>query len=332
MSVVVFQIKKGAPNTFSLNQKGVMAKKPETGDLKYINYFKGQDSIFEEDINNKDIKPEKVPSFELNQSRNRTELRFDSSDKQLYNYLISRPGYNTVYELYSQEIESQRILSKADSVEKALEYIKEGDEVRLRALGLSILGIETYNQSVTIIKANLKETAISKPKKIIDSREDPLFENKFIASLAICSGIVKTNATMTAIVWGDNNGRIMGIATGEDYITKLAKTISTDNSEGKALLQELGTRLELNKKEKHIRKGESDEIAKLKALLEESEMNRQIAENKLAKSPTEEKTMNDMLVEELQNQYKELTGNEAPTRYKNDTNWLQKKIDEKLIE
>lgn len=333
MSIVIFQIKEGAPTSVSLSQKGVMAKRPDTGQLKYIGYYKGQDSIFVEDINNKDLQESEVPPFVLNQSRNKCELRFDDGDTQLYKYLTSRPGYGSFYELYSEAIESQRKLGKAEAIEKALELIKESDELKIRALGLAVLGVNAYNQNLIIIKSDLKEKAINSPNEVIKACEDELFENKFIASLALCSGIVETNSTMTAIVWADNKGRLINIATGEDFITKFAKHLSEKNPENQSLLQELGTRLELSKKAKSTKSKEADEIAKLKEQLAQAQMEKEIAEGKLAKVSSseeiEEPSLEQLAILELREKYKEVVGKNAPFTYHNNIEWMQAKIDEK---
>lgn len=330
MSIVIFDFKKKSPASYSVRQREVMAIKPGTDELKYIGYYKGQKSVFTEDVieKNKDLKPTRVPEFVLNPQRNKCELRFDSSDKALLEYLLIHPDYNKKFELYSEEIESEKKLNKAEQVEKALELIKESDELKIRALGLSVLGIDSYNQSLVIIKSDLKDKAINSPKEVINAFNDSLFENKFIASLALCSGIVETNSTMTAIVWGDNKGRLISIATGEDFITKFAKHLSEKTPDSQALLQELGTRLELSKKAKSKQNKEADEIAELKAKLAEAEMEREIAEKKLANAVKTEPTLEELAIVELREKYKELVGN-VPPRYVNDAEWLQSKIDEK---
>jgi len=334
MSTVIFQIKKGAPTSYTISQREVMAEKPETGEFKYIGYYRGQDTIFVEDIDNSDLRPTKVPPFTFNPTRNKCELRFDDRDKALYTYIMSHPNYEKTYELYSEEIESEKTLGKANAIEKAFEYIKESDALKIRALGLAVLGLSTYNKPVSTISAKLKDKAINKPKEIILACEDELFENRFIASLALCSGIVKTNNTMTAIVWADNNGRLINIATGEDFITKFAKHLGEKNPENQSLLQELGTRLALNKKEKTSRSAEADEIAKLKAQLAAANLDKEIAEGKLLKEEKQvekqvntEPTPEDLALMELRGFYKEVLGKNVPFRYQNDADWMHKKID-----
>lgn len=330
MGIVTFQIKEGSPNSYHLPQTEVMAVHPKTNQLKHIGYFRGQNSIFLEDINNKDLKPSKVPDFVFNPERNKCELRFNDKDTALMSYIESHPFFiNGVYERYSEEIENYKNLEKAEYIEEALSYVNESDDLKIQALGLSVLGIdEAYKKTPGTIKSLLKTKSISDPKQIINAYKDELFENKFIASLALCSGIVETNNTMTAIVWGDNKGRLINIATGEDFITKFAKHLSEKSPESQALLQELGTRLELSKKAKSNQNKEADEIAELKAKLANAEMEREIAEKKLAGAIKSEPTLEELALLELREKYKEVVGN-VPPRYQNDAEWLQSKIDEK---
>lgn len=333
MSIVVFDYKKAAPTSFHLKQKEVMAIKPGTDELKFIGYYKGQKSIFTEEVleKNKDLKPSVVPDFVLNPTRNKCELRFDDADKALLNYMKTHPDYNKRYEMYSEEIESEKLLSKTESIEKALDYVRESDELKIRALGLAVLGLSSYNKAPSIIKAQLKEKAINKPKEVITACEDDLYENKFIASLALCSGIVKTNNTMTAIVWADNNGRLLNIATGEDFITKFAKHISEKSPESQSLLQEIGKRLDLTKKEKSAKTKEAQRIADLEAKLAQMQEDLEISQSKEAKKEVDEEelTLEKLAIVELREKYKEVIGKNAPFTHNNNIEWMQQKIDEK---
>ena len=308
-----------------------MAEKPSTGELKYIGYYRGHNSIFTEDINNKDIKPARVPAFVLNPSRNKCELRFDDRDRALLEYMKAHPYYKKgKYVMYSEEIEYSKKLSKSEAIERALDYIKEGDDLKVRALGMAVLGISAYGKSLLSTKAILKEKAIAKPNEIIKACEDELFNNKFVASMAICSGIIKTNSTMTALVWADNNGRIMNIATGEDFITKLAKKISDKSPESESLLQEMGNRLELTKQQKDGKTKEEQRIAELEAKLAKAEEEKE--QLKMAKqievNDPNDLSLEKLAIEEMREKYKSVIGN-VPPRYQNDIEWMQKKIEEK---
>lgn len=337
MSLVIFQVKNGAPTSYTLKRYNVTATDPETGVLKNIDYFKGQSTIFKDEIleKNKNLKPTKVPEFVFNPMRNKCELRFDDSDQNLYKYLTTRSDFNVKYEIYSEDIENERKLGKAEKIEKALDYVKESDELKIRALGLAVIGLSSYNKPISSIKATLKDKAINKPKEIILACEDSLFENKLIASLAICSGIVKTNATMTAVVWADNNGRLLNIATGEDFITKFAQHISEKTPQSESLLQEIGKRLDLKKQMKESKSAEANEIAKLKAKLAATQEALEISQSK-SKSPEpteeekEEASLKELAILEMRERYTEVTGKNLSIRFQNDMDWMEEKINEHL--
>lgn len=335
MSIVIYQIKNGAPTSYHLKQTNVLAKKPETGELKFIGYYIGQNSVFTEDIGNSDIKPSKVPDFLFNPTRNKCELRFDDSNIALAKYIAIHPHNGIKYELYSEDIENKQKLGKAESIEKALDYVKETDELKLRALGLAVLGLSSYNKPSGTIKALLKDKAINKPKEVVNACEDDLYEDKFIASLALCSGVVETNATMTAIVWGDNKGRILNIATGEDFITKFAQHLGSNSPESNSLRQEIGGRLELKNKAEKAQSKEVNEIASLKAQLEAMKTDLEISNNKLANLPPtqeekEEKALQEASILEMRENYKEVTGKNVAFRFQNDMDWMKGKIKEHL--
>lgn len=341
MSIVVFEVTKGAPTSWRLPQKEVMAEKPGTGELKHIAYYRGQSSIFVEEVTSvhKELKPNKVPDFTLNPTRNKCELRFDDKDKALFKYITTHPYYKKGrYVMYSEEIESKKLLSKAEAIEKALDYIKEPNDLKLRAIGLSVLGYNIYGKAISIIKAQLKEKAINNPKEIIRACEDDLFDNKYTVSLALCSGIIKTNNTMTAIVWADNEGRILNIATGEDFIEKLAKYLSQKTAESRALLQEIGSRLNLAQEQEEAETAEAKRIKELEEKLAAIETDYEIVKGKnekLAKANEQlvketNPSLEDMALEEARKRYKDLIGKIVPIRYHNNLEWIEKKIQEKL--
>mgnify|MGYP000368520285 CR=1 FL=1 len=329
MSIVIYDYLNGAPNSYHLKQNEVLAEN-KNGELKYIGYYRGQDSVFKEELKNDDIKPSVVPDFVFNPTRNKCELRFDDRDKALLEYMETHPYKNFKYALYSEEKEFEAKLSKAESIEKALDYIKESDDTRMLALGLSVLGMTSYGKTPLTVKSLLKDKAINSPKLVIKACEDDLFENKFIASLALCSNVVKTNSTMTAIVWSDNNGRILNIATGEDFVTKFAQYISEKTPESQSILQEIGKRVELTKKKKENKNKEANRIAELEAKLAQAEQDLEISRGKEAVEvkTDEEISLEKMAILEVREKYKALLGKNAPFKNNNDIEWMHQKMDE----
>lgn len=335
MGVAIFQIKKGELASYRLPQNNVAIDRPGKG-LRYIAYYKGRDSIFMEDYDKEDLKPSKVPEFTFNPTRRKCELRFSDADKNLYTYITSHPEYDKVFERYSEEIENEKKLGKAELIERALEYVNESNEVKLRALGLVLIGFnETYNKPISTIKALLKDDAINKPKEIIAAKEDDLFDKKYLVSLALCSGVIKTNNTKTAIVWSDNNGRILNIATGEDYIGKFAQHLHSDTQESRTLNQEIGNRLNIIQESEKAKSKEASELEALKAKLAAIETDYEIvkgknqkleeANDKLIKA--QNPTVEELALKEAREQYElAYPDKKVPMRYFNDLDWLNEKI------
>lgn len=291
MSVVVFQVKGIAPTSWKLRQNGVMAYKKDSG-LKFINYYKGQDSIFEEDITNKDIKASRVPDFTFNMSRNKTELVVNKQDTALINYLKAHPDFNKGFEIYSEEIESQKKLTEYEKKEKALEYIKESNEVKFKALALAYLGYDYFGKDYSTLSAKLKEMAFESPDKILSERESGHFENKYISALAFCSEVVKSNSSYTSIVWTEGEGKILEIAQGENAIEKLSRFLLTKTAESEALLKEVMKRTDYEK---------------IKVVYSEVEVE-------------------EMTLDEAREKYIEKFSKELPPAQKNNIGWIKSKL------
>jgi hypothetical protein len=317
------------PLTWSVPQEGVMATKENKG-KKYINYYPGQDSNFTEDITNKDIKPSKVPDFTYNALAKATELTFDDSDISLFNYLTKQhPWANRKWKIFSKELEAKESLMKFDDVEKALEYIKQSDEDKIKAIAMAIFGLTYFYKSNTQCSAELKAKAVSSPKEIIDTIEADTYETKFVAGLALVSGIVKINQTHTAIVWSDSEGVIVHVAQGENGLDKLSEFLRKQSPESLILMQEFQERLDtkLNKaaKDNEIQSKLSEkdrEIAELKAIL--------VNYGNIAPTATfanEEATDLDVL-KEAQEQYVAKFNKQLPAPYKTNLEWINKKLQE----
>jgi hypothetical protein len=317
MGLVTFQVKKGRPTSWVLRQREVMAIKPETNEKKYIGYYKGTNILYSEDVTNKDLKASVVPDFTFNASRNKCELSFDDSDKALLNYLKAHPEYNKTFEQYSEEIESEKVLGRSETIKKALSIVSESDDLRIQALGLTVLGMSAFGKKTSVIKAKLNEKAIDRPKEVINAREDTLFEQKFISSLAICSGVIKTNNTMTALVWSDNNGLILNLATGENFVEKLARHLADNSKHAASLLQEIGNRMETE--------------AKVTSTSGKDYVDVLEAKNKQLEAELRALKGNDGASEELKavrEQYARVTGKDVHWSKKNDLDWMLKKIEE----
>lgn len=329
------------PSTWELPQTNVMGIKEEKG-KKFIDYYPGEDSCFVEDIQakNKDLKPAKVPLFQFNSQSRQTELAVEESNLALINYLKTHPWFGIKFNVFSKEKEAKESLAEFENVEKALELIKESDEIKIKAIAMAVFGLSSFYKTEYQCAAELKAKAIKYPKVIIDAMTAPNYETKFVAGLALVSDVIKINPTHTAIVWKDNDGVILHIAQGENGLDKLTNFLTNESREAQILLQELNSRLE-RKQSLIARSEDADkvisekdaEIAALKKQLEEAKKanENKIGEPKIPNVVNEEDekgTDTISVLEQLQMDYKEKFNSEVPIRYKNDESWIAKKLAE----
>ena len=334
------------PSTWELPQTNVMGIKEGRG-KKFIDYYPGEDSCFVEDIQskNKDLRPVRVPLFQYNAQTKQTELSVDASNLSLINYLKTHPWFGVKFNIFSKEKEAEESLSEFANVEKALELIKESDEVKIKAIAMAVFGLSSFYKSVTQCSAELKAKAIKMPKTIIDAMTAPNYETKFVAGLALVSNIIKINTTHSAIIWTDNEGVILHIAQGENGLDKLTNFLTNETKEAQILLQEFNSRLERRERMVAVstdaEKVLSEKDAEIAALKKQLEDAKKANENKIEAPKTkdvdvvdedeneeDENTENVSVLEQLQNDYKEKFGKEAPIAYKNNETWLAKKLAE----
>ena len=332
------------PSTWELPQTNVMGIKEGKG-KKFIDYYPGEDSCFVEDIQakNKDLKPAKVPLFQFNSQSRQTELAVEESNLALINYLKTHPWFGIKFNVFSKEKEAKESLAEFENVEKALELIKESDEIKIKAIAMAVFGLSSFYKTEYQCAAELKAKAIKDPKVIIDAMTAPNYETKFVAGLALVSDVIKINPTHTAIVWKDNDGVILHIAQGENGLDKLTNFLTNETKEAQVLLQEFNTRLE--RKERMATRSEnadkviSEKDAEIAALKKQLEDAKKANENKIEAPKTkdvdevdedeeDENTENVSVLEQLQNDYKEKFKTEVPIRYKNDEAWIAKKLAE----
>ena len=332
------------PSTWELPQTNVMGIKEGKG-KKFIDYYPGEDSCFVEDIQakNKDLKPAKVPLFQFNSQSRQTELAVEESNLALINYLKTHPWFGIKFNVFSKEKEAKESLAEFENVEKALELIKESDEIKIKAIAMAVFGLSSFYKTEYQCAAELKAKAIKDPKVIIDAMTAPNYETKFVAGLALVSYVIKINPTHTAIVWKDNDGVILHIAQGENGLDKLTNFLTNETKEAQVLLQEFNTRLE--RKERMATRSEnadkviSEKDAEIAALKKQLEDAKKANENKIEAPKTkdvdevdedeeDENTENVSVLEQLQNDYKEKFKTEVPIRYKNDEAWIAKKLAE----
>lgn len=337
MAKVIFRLnlQGKTPSTWAIPQSNVMAPKDNKGN-KFIDYYPGQDSCFVEDIQakNKDLRPSKVPLFEYNVSSKQTELMVDEQNVALINYLKTHPWFGVKYSIFSKDGQAQKDLSEFENVEKALELIKESDELKVKAISMAIFGLSSFNKSYTQCAAELKAKAIRDPQVIIVAMEAPNYETKYVAGLAFVSGIIKLNPTHTAIIWDDNDGVILHVAQGENGLDKLTNFLTNETKEAQVLLQEFNTRLE--RKERMVTRSEDSDKLLSEKDAEIAELKRKLAESTKTTAPIvtekvveeEEANVGKSTLQQLQEDYKLKFMSEVPIRYKNDEVWIAKKLAE----
>lgn len=337
MAKVIFRLNLPGktPSTWAIPQSNVMAPKDNKGN-KFIDYYPGQDSCFVEDIQakNKDLRPSKVPLFEYNVSSKQTELMVDEQNVALINYLKTHPWFGVKYSIFSKDGQAQKDLSEFENVEKALELIKESDELKVKAISMAIFGLSSFNKSYTQCAAELKAKAIRDPQVIIVAMEAPNYETKYVAGLAFVSGIIKLNPTHTAIIWDDNDGVILHVAQGENGLDKLTNFLTNETKEAQVLLQEFNTRLE--RKERMVTRSEDSDKLLSEKDAEIAELKRKLAESTKTTAPIvtekvveeEEANVGKSTLQQLQEDYKLKFMSEVPIRYKNDEVWIAKKLAE----
>lgn len=236
------------------------------GKLESIHYRPGATSIFDSDNRDNPIKPEWV-TFKSNGDANdpACELVVPKSNELLIEFLESLYYYGKVYERYDPDKEYAKKGEKFNDIQKALALVSDSDQVKTKAMALSIFGFQYFTATHFKCEHDLKAEAVENPQLIINAFQEEDYESRFIASLAFCHGIIKTNDTHTAVVWEDG-GPIITVSPGENPITKLTEYISSGNKGAENIIQEIGVRVE---KKNEFKETSSKEIEDRNKFLEQ---------------------------------------------------------------
>lgn len=238
--------------------------------------------------------------------------------------------------IYSNETEANSKLSQYEKVEKALELIKESDDIKIKAIALAILDLGYFYKTSTECLADLKSKAFNQPDLVIAEMEADDYQNKYVSALAFASGIIKNNMTNTAVVWSDNDGVIIHVAQGENGLNKLTEFLKRSTAESEVLLQEFQSRFDRSSNNKVNSsdtssaqlKTKDDEIKALKKMLANATLPKTV-EYKEEETDVTDSTPIDYstkTVEELQKLYVDIICKELPVRYKNDKIWITKEL------
>ncbi|MDR2223562.1 MAG: hypothetical protein LBE34_12660 [Flavobacteriaceae bacterium] len=340
-NTTTFVLLKGNPTSWSVKQNGLMIEKKGVG-LKFAAYFPGQDSIFVEDIKNKDLKPQLIPAFEFNPSTNKTELTIPNTDVNLITLLKLHPHYGKKFEVFSEEIESERALSKYNNIEKALKLLESANDLEVKAKGVVVLGVDAMHYVPSVAMSKMKEVAFNNPTQVISKIEGIDYESQFIAAKAFIERIIKTNIGHTAVVWSDTENIITTLGTGEIGVEKLGRLLAQSNEQSYNMLQIISQKLgfetqseaqtqsaPVNDVSDQELKEKDAEIEKLKAELEAVKQKSIQEINPPTQTESTEQTVTDeMTLEEATEKYIEKFGKEPGPTVKNDLEWILKKLKE----
>lgn len=315
------------------------------GQTKYTRYYPGGSSIFVEDYE-KSVLPYQDPMFEYNENINEPAMELVVSDKNtlLINYLESHHEFNTKngFSVHDPENIAKKKSANVDDIQKALELIvfKSGFEVR--AIAMAIFGADAYTWSDIKSESELKQKAIQDPKLIINAYQDDAYESKYLAALALFSGIMKENATYTEIVWSDDNKSVViDLLQGETAIQKLATFLKEPSERQRLVFQEIGARLQKKQSEQskveiktivkdtpetvQLLSDKDNEIAELRAMLAKSK--EVVSDDNLTEDVAEQPTK-ELTLEEAQKAYFKKFDKQVPPAQKNDLSWINKKLQE----
>lgn len=353
MAQIIFRlIGNKQPQSWTLPIQGATAIKPGTKQAKLINYYKGNDSIFTEDVLavNKEAQPSRIPAFYKNDITGRTELKVDESDVNLIQLLKSHSWYEKRYEIYSLEKESENALAEYDLKLKAAELVSNLEDLELRSKAMVVFGINAMQWQISVANHKLKELAFNDPMKVISKLESIDFEAQYIAAKAYVEGVVRNNSGQTKVIWADTEETIINLAVGEVGNIKLGEFLNSNTDQSLATMQTIAQKLGIGStdkssapvnsvSEKELRAKE-DQIAKLAAesanKLQEKE--KEIAQLKAALEAAKQGGVQEivqeqdpkvaMTLEEATAKYVEKFGKEPGPNVKNDLEWILRKLSE----
>jgi hypothetical protein len=307
------------PIGWQLPLNGVLIQKVENGKklgLKKIKYVSGTSSYYAEDIAG-DLKAE---SIWFNNGR----IIVPNVDTLKNALLQAHPWFNKKYEVFDKDLIAKKELDTLRVKGNARKLIEESDTEKIRAIALALFGQLAFTWSEATCELELLKYADTKPQELQKELQSKDYESKYLSALAFSKGIVKTNNVKSSVQWNDTtDGVILRLAKGENGINKLGELLSNRTDESELILQEIGVRLKKLETNVPNDKSKDDEIAQLKKKLKGLEAkgnNQTFSTNGKAKTETP--------LETVQKKYVEKFNKQLPARYKNDIEWLTKKIEE----
>lgn len=288
--LVFFLLNGLSPETWSVAQKDVLVKNPNTGFLEKIYYIPGTTSIWHSDL-------EKQGDILKNYIKKSIyfvdgTLSVSPDDVILIEYLKTHPDFKLKYSLVDKNADSQKIIDKTDLITQAVMSLQE-KSLDIKTVGLLVFGDSVLLQDDKSIEALVKQKAISEPQSIIDAYSDKgEWKYKKVVALALSKEIIRINPTKTAVLWVDTNEPILTLAVGQKPIDELGLFLSSSQNE--STLQALSLKIE----------------------------NKYVAKTDL----TSKGNTTDSSLEDLQKAYEDKFGAIPPHNKKNDVEWLSKKL------
>lgn len=284
--LVFFLLNGLSPETWSLAQKNILVKNPETGFLENIYYIPGTNTIWHSELQKQGevLKNYKKKSIYFVEGT----LSVQPDDLILIEYLKAHPDFKVKFSLVDKNADAQKSIDKADLIMEAVKSL-QGNALDIRTVGLLIFGESVLLQEEKEIEAQVKQSAISNPQAIVDAYSDEgEWKYKKVVALALSKGIIRINPTKTAVLWTDTGEPILTLAVGQKPIDETGLFLSQNKNE--TTLQALSLKID-NKGTINIAKN-------------------QTIDN----------------VEDLQKAYEDKFGSIPPINKKNDVEWLSKKI------
>jgi hypothetical protein len=287
--VVFFLLNDLSPETWTLAQKNILVKNPNTEFLENIFYIPGTKTIWSSELEKqgdvlKNYKKKDIVFVE-------GTLSVSNDNTILIEYLKSHPDFKEKYSLVDKNADAQKSIDKADLITKAVISL-QGDSLDIKTVGLLVFGESVLLKEEKEIEAMVKQNAISNPQTIVDAYSDQgEWKYKKVVALALSKGIIKINPTKTAVLWSETGEPILTLAVGQKPIDETGLFLAQNKNE--TTLQALSLKID------------NKEVVNL---------------------PTYLGQQDDTSLEKLQKQYEDKFGAIPPINKKNDVEWLSKKL------
>jgi len=285
----VFYLLNGlSPETWSVAQKDVLVKNPNTGFLEKIYYIPGTTTIWHSELE----KQGDILKNYIKKSLYFVEgtLSVPQDDNILIEYLKTHPDFQNKWSLVDKNADAQKSIDKADLITSAILSL-QGNTLDIKTVGLLVFGEEVLLQEDKEIEAMVKQSAISNPQAVVDAySEQGEWKYKKVVALALSKAVIKINPTKTAVLWADTGEPILTLAVGQKPIDETGLFLSQNKNE--TTLQALSLKLD--------------------------------GKQFISAEPSFDDSNNEL--EKLQNQYEAKFNAIPPVNKKNDVEWLSKKL------